>query len=329
MFFKLGCAFAVSLAVTAVTGHFLIPALRRMKAGQSIRDDGPTWHNSKQGTPTMGGFTFIAGIAVSCLAAGFGEIREGRFSHLFILLFALVFAAIGFVDDYEKVRKKRNLGLTAGKKFLLHLAVAVVLLLMMRFTGNLKANLYIPFINADIAVPEPLWFIFAAVVTVGTVNAVNITDGVDGLATGVSIPVSVFYIVVAAIWGYIALGVFAAALAGGLAAFLFFNFHPAKVFMGDTGAQFLGGAICALAFAMDMPLILIPLGIVYFIETLSDIIQVAYYKMSHGKRVFKMAPLHHHLEMCGWSEYRLFTVFTLVSAVFAALSFFGVYLRNR
>ena len=329
MFFKLGCAFAVSLAVTAVTGHFLIPALRRMKAGQSIRDDGPTWHNSKQGTPTMGGFTFIAGIAVSCLAAGFGEIREGRFSHLFILLFALVFAAIGFVDDYEKVRKKRNLGLTAGKKFLLHLAVAVVLLLMMRFTGNLKANLYIPFINADIAVPEPLWFIFAAVVTVGTVNAVNITDGVDGLATGVSIPVSVFYVVVAAIWGYTALGVFAAALAGGLAAFLFFNFHPAKVFMGDTGAQFLGGAICALAFAMDMPLILIPLGIVYFIETLSDIIQVAYYKMSHGKRVFKMAPLHHHLEMCGWSEYRLFTVFTLVSAVFAALSFFGVYLRNR
>ena len=172
--------------------------------------------------------------------------------------------------------------------------------------------------------PEVIYFVFAAFVIVGCVNAVNITDGIDGLAAGVSVPVAVFYAAVAFLWAKESLGIFSAALAGGLCGFLVFNFHPAKIFMGDTGSLFLGGAVCALALAMDMPLVLIPLGIVYIVETLSDIIQVAYFKLTHGKRIFKMAPLHHHLEMCGWSEYKIFAVFTGISAVFAVISYLGV-----
>jgi phospho-N-acetylmuramoyl-pentapeptide-transferase len=321
-------AFLVSLAVTAAVGAFLVPTLRRMKAGQSIREDGPVWHNKKQGTPTMGGIMFIAGIAAACVIAGFNEMRDGVFSHIFVLLFSLVYAAIGFLDDYAKLKKRQNLGLKARHKFALQLVVAVAFVLLLRLTGNLDTSLYIPFFNVAISVPAPIYYAFAAFVAVGTVNSVNITDGIDGLVTGVSVPVAVCFALVAVLWSYAAVGVFAASLAGGLVAFLLFNFHPAKVFMGDTGSLFLGGAICALAFAMDMPLILIPLGIVYFVETLSDIIQISYFKMTKGKRVFKMAPIHHHFEMCGWSEYKLFTVFTTVSVVFAALSYYGVYFRH-
>ena len=272
----------------------------------------------------MGGIMFITGIAVTCLTVGISEMRNGDFRHLYILLFALVYAAIGFVDDISKLKKKQNLGLKAKHKFILHLAAAALFILLMRLTGNLTTDLYIPFLNVSIHIPEPIYYIFAAFVAVGTVNSVNITDGIDGLATGVTIPIAIFFAAVSMLWGFAAIGLFATALAGGLVAFLFFNFHPAKAFMGDTGAQFLGGAVCAMAFSIDMPLILIPLGIVYFVETLSDIIQVTYFKLTHGKRVFKMAPLHHHFEMCGWSEYKLFVVFTAISAAFAVISYFGV-----
>jgi len=327
MVLRLIAAFLISLSVTAAVGLFLIPALRRAKAGQSIRDDGPVWHSKKEGTPTMGGVMFISGIAAACLTAGFREMRNGDFSHIYVLIFALVYAAIGLLDDYSKLKKKQNLGITAAHKFLLQIVVSIVFVLLLRYTGNLTSGLYIPFFNVTFQIPEPVYVVFAAFVAVGTVNAVNITDGVDGLATGVSIPVAVCFAAIALAWGYMALGTAAAALAGGLAAFLIFNFHPAKVFMGDTGSLFLGGAVCALAFFMDMPLVLIPLGFVYFVETLSDIIQVSYYKITKGKRVFKMAPIHHHFEMIGWSEYKLFAVFSTVSAIFAAISFFGVRFR--
>jgi len=317
------------MIVTVVMGVFLIPVLRRIKAGQSIREDGPVWHNKKQGTPTMGGVMFIVGITAACLTIGLGEIGESTFKLIFALIFSLAFGAIGFIDDYYKLKKKQNLGLKAKHKFILQFIAAIGFVLIMRFTGNLTPNLYIPFVNVTLMIPEPLYYAFAAFVAVATVNSVNITDGVDGLVTGVSIPVAVCFTVIAFVWSQAASGIFAAALTGGLVAFLFFNFHPAKVFMGDTGSLFLGGAICAMAFAMDMPLVLIPLGIVYIIETFSDIIQMTYYKMTHGKRVFKMAPLHHHLELCGWSEYKLFTVFTIVSAAFAVISYFGIYLRYR
>jgi phospho-N-acetylmuramoyl-pentapeptide-transferase len=327
MILRLLTAFILSLGVTIVAGLILVPWLRRKKAGQSIREDGPVWHRSKQGTPTMGGLMFIAGITAACLIAGYDEIREGQLGHIYVLVFALIYAAIGFFDDYEKLIKKRNLGLTALQKFLLQLVAAVVFVLLMRLSGYLTPNLYIPFLNVTVLIPEPVYFIFAAFAIVATVNAVNITDGVDGLVTGVSIPVAACFAAIAFIWSSVYLGVFAAALCGGLVGFLLFNFHPARIFMGDTGSLFLGGAVCAMAFSLDIPLIIVPLGIIYVVEILSDVIQISYFKLTKGKRIFKMAPLHHHLEMSGWSEYRLFFIFTLISAVFAVLSFYAVSFR--
>ena len=324
MMLQLISAFLVSLGVTATAGLILVPFLRRKKAGQMIREDGPTWHRSKQGTPTMGGLMFIAGIIAATLIVGWGEIRKGQLGHLYILIFALIFAFIGFLDDYAKLLKKQNLGLTAIQKFLLQLAAAVVLVLLMRLTGYLTPNLYIPFFNVYLPISEPVYFVLAALGIVTMVNAVNITDGVDGLVTGASIPVTVCFAAVAFLWGYAYLGIAAAALCGGLTGFLLFNFHPARIFMGDTGSLFLGGIICAMAFAMDTPLILLPVGIIYIAELVSDLIQIFYFKATKGKRIFKMAPLHHHLELCGWSEYKLFAVFTLISAAFAVISYFAV-----
>ena len=317
-------SFLLAFAVTAAVGRVLIPWLRALKAGQSIKEIGPVWHMAKQGTPTMGGIMFIVGIFVAILATGWWDFQRGNFGALFVFLFALVFGAIGFFDDYMKVRHHKNEGLTAAQKFLLQLAAAIAFTVLLRYTGYLTPELYIPFANVQLHIPWVIYMIFAAFVIVGTVNAVNITDGVDGLATGVTMPVALFYLVVSILWGNVELGIFSAALLGGLGGFLLYNFHPAKVFMGDTGSLFLGGAVCGLAFALDMPLILILVGIIYLLETLSDIIQVTYFKLTHGKRIFRMAPLHHHFEMGGWSERKLFTVFTGVTVLACLLAFLGV-----
>ena len=258
------------------------------------------------------------------LVLGWPGMLAGDLSHIYVFLFALVFGVIGFLDDYEKVKKHQNLGLTAMQKFLLQLAAAILFLMLMRYEGRLSPSLYVPFFNTSIPLSWPLYMVFAAFVMVGCVNAVNITDGLDGLSTSVSIPVALFFVSAATWWGYRQLGVFAAALLGGLLAFLLFNAHPAKVFMGDTGSLFLGGAVAGMAFAFDMPLILLLVGIIYIVETLSDIIQIFYFKLTHGKRIFKMAPIHHHFEMCGWSEIKIVTVFTAVSTLFCALALFGV-----
>ena len=249
----------------------------------------------------------------------------GDFKHFYIFFFALIFGVIGFLDDYEKVKHHQNLGLTAIQKFLLQLVAAVAFLCLMRFEGMLTPNLYVPFFNTYIIFSWPVYMVFAAFVIVGTVNAVNITDGIDGLAGSVTVPVGLFFSVLAFWWqGYDQLGIYSAALVGGLLGFLIYNFHPAKVFMGDTGSLFLGGTVAALAFAYDMPLVLIPVGFVYICETLSDILQVIYFKATHGKRLFKMAPLHHHFELCGWSEVKLVAVFTSVSALCCLAAMFGV-----
>ena len=223
-----------------------------------------------------------------------------------------------------KVKYHKNEGLTAPQKFLLQLAAAIVFTVLLRYTGYLTPDLYIPFFNVSFQLPWAVYMVFAAFVIVATVNAVNLTDGVDGLATGVTLPVALFYLVVSLMWKVTDLSIFAAALVGGLCAFLIYNFHPAKVFMGDTGSLFLGGTVCGLAFALDIPLIIVLVGIIYLLETLSDIIQVTYFKLTHGKRIFRMAPLHHHFEMGGWSEEKLFTVFTLVTVVCCVLAYFGV-----
>ena len=317
-------SFIVAFGVAAIVGQILIPLLRRLKAGQSIRTDGPTWHMSKQGTPTMGGVMFILAIGIAAALAGREEIQRGNWNHIYVYLFALVFGVIGMVDDFQKLRHHANEGLTAGQKFLLQLAAAIVFTVLMRRQGYLTPNLYVPFLGMEIILPWTVYMVFAAFVMVGTVNAVNITDGIDGLATGVTIPVALFYMAVSAWFGKHDLAVLAAALTGGLAAFLIYTFHPATVFMGDTGSLFLGGMVCGLAFALDIPLIIPVVGLVYVAEVLSDIIQVAYFKKTKGKRFFRMAPLHHHLEMGGWSESKLFCVFSGITLVLCALGFLGV-----
>ena len=331
MTIKLITAFVLAFLFATAFGKYYIPWLRKQKAGQEIKSNGPVWHMAKTGTPTMGGLIFILAAVFVCLTVGFDSMLRGKFVHIFVLLFALVFGAIGFLDDWEKLKKKQNLGLTAKMKFLLQLAAALVFVLLMRSLGYVRTSIYVPFLQKMLYLPEWLYFIFAAFVIVGTVNAVNITDGVDGLATGSSLPAFLFYVVICMRWGesFLELGIFASAMVGGLMGFLVYNFNPAKCFMGDTGSLFLGGAIAAMAFAYDMPLILLTLGLVFIIETLSDIIQVGYFKLSHGKRVFKMAPFHHHLEMGGWTgkkwkEKELFFLFTGISLAMAVISFIGV-----
>ena len=328
---KLLAAVVLGFVLTAALGKVVIPALRRMKAGQSIKEDGPTWHMAKQGTPTMGGVMFILAVMVTVLVLNASAILAGDLTSVFVLLFSLVFGAIGMVDDYAKIKKKENTGLTASQKFLLQLAAAVLFTVLLRNFGILSPNLYIPFLGIEWKLPWVVYMIFAAFVITGCVNSVNITDGVDGLASSVTLVVSVFFTACFTyahlMWnttGSAGMAVFAAALVGGLVGFLVYNFHPAKVFMGDTGSLFLGGAVCGMAFALDMPLILILVGIIYIAETMSDIIQVGYFKLTHGKRIFRMAPLHHHLEMGGWSEKKLCYVFAGITLVCCILAFLGV-----
>ena len=309
--------------ISAAVGRFLVPALRALKAGQSIKEIGPNWHMNKQGTPTMGGIMFIVATLAAVLIFTWKDMAAGDFSALFVVIFAMVYGVIGFIDDFAKIRKKENTGLTAGWKFLLQLAAAIAFLALLRYFGYLSPNLYIPFFQVGLKLPWVVYLIFAAFVIVGCVNAVNITDGLDGLAGSVTLAVAVFFVVLSVFWDKGPAGIFAGALAGGLLGFLVYNFYPAKVFMGDTGSLFLGGAVCGLAFVMDAPLVLIPVGIVYIIETLSDIIQVGYFKLSHGKRVFRMAPLHHHLELGGWSEVRIVLTFTGITVAFCLLALAG------
>ncbi len=323
-----------AFCVSTLLGRALIPVLRRLRAGQSIKEDGPTWHMSKQGTPTMGGILFIAGVAVAVFTAGMPDIAEGRWSGVMVLVFALVFGVIGFMDDYAKVKRKQNTGLSAAEKFLMQVAVSIAFTVLLRFMGYLTPNLYIPFLNIYLVLPWWLYMVFAAFVMVATVNAVNLTDGADGLAAGVTLPVAAFFTCVAA-WGYFfwkkpeygALAVFSAALFGALGGFLLYNYHPAKVFMGDTGSLFLGGAVCGLAFALDIPLIILLIGVIYVAEVLSDVIQVSYFKATKGRRIFRMAPLHHHLELGGWSEKKLFCVFSGITALCCLVALTGVLMR--
>ena len=206
-------------------------------------------------------------------------------------------------------------------------AAAIAFVVLLRFTGHIDNHLYIPFANITVHIPWAAYMVLAAFIIVGCVNSVNLTDGIDGLATGVTMPVALFFTAAAALWGYQELGIFAAALFGGLCAFLLYNFYPAKVFMGDTGSLFLGGAVCGMAFALDLPMVIPVVGLIYVVEVLSDIIQVVYFKKTGGKRFFRMAPLHHHLEMGGWSENKLFCVFSGLTLLLCVLAFWGVMYR--
>jgi phospho-N-acetylmuramoyl-pentapeptide-transferase len=312
---------AIGGVLSAVLGFLLLPLLRALKAGQSVRDIGPTWHNSKAGTPLMGGLMFI-GATVICLLVNLVSLTE--YTVFYVLALSLCFGLVGFLDDFCKVKFKRDLGLTAIQKTLLQMAVSALYLYLLYREGSFTNELYIPFVDTTITIHPMVYIFFAMFVMVGCVNAVNLTDGVDGLCGSVSIPVMVFFVAAALLKERADLALLPACLVGALIAYLFFNWHPAKVFMGDTGSLFLGGVVCAMAFALDMPLILILVGIVYIVETLSDIIQVTYFKLTHGKRIFKMAPIHHHFEMCGWKEEKIVIIFTLVSAIACVIAWFGI-----
>ena len=305
----------VSLAITLAAGKLLIPALIRLKAGQSIKEVGPTWHKGKQGTPTMGGLMFIIGIGIAILILGWKGMLEGNFTHLYVYVFALVFGVIGYIDDYQKVKHHQNTGLTAPQKFILQLAAAVAFLCLMRYEGMLSPNLYIPFWNTHIVLPWIVYLVFAAFVIVGTVNAVNITDGLDGLSSSVTVPVGLFFLVMAVIWpGFEQLGLFSGALVGGLLGFLLYNHYPAKVFMGDTGSLALGAVLGVIAVILKHEILLAIVGIVFVLETVSVMIQILYFKKT-GKRFFKMAPIHHHFEQLGWSEVKVVYTFWAVTAL--------------
>ena len=325
MFFIVLGATLASFVLTVLFGRFVIPMLRALHAGQSIREIGPQWHNSKAGTPTMGGIMFIAAIVLYTVGFGWKSMMQNHtYTHLYVLALAMCYGLVGFADDFVKVKYKRNLGLTAIQKFALQLIVAIAFLFVLKKSGELSCDLYIPFWNLDLEIPTAVYMIFAAFVMVGCVNAVNLTDGVDGLSSSVTIPVMVFFAATAYIYGATTLSLLPATVAGGLVGFLCYNFHPAKVFMGDTGSLFLGGMVCGMAFALDMPLILVLVGIVYLCETLSVILQVTYFKLTHGKRIFKMTPIHHHFELCGWKEEKIVFVFTAITLVMCVLAYLGV-----
>ena len=307
--------------LSGVIGLLLLPVLRALKAGQSIREVGPVWHNYKAGTPMMGGLMFIFS-AIICLLIGLIGMKD--YTVFFVLALGLCFGLIGFLDDFFKLKFKRNLGLTSWQKAALQAVVSALYLYLLYKQGVLTCDLYIPFANISIQI-HPMAYIFVAMfIIVGCVNAVNLTDGVDGLCGTVTIPVMIFFTAAAVAKEMLDLALLPAALAGGLVAYLFYNWHPAKVFMGDTGSLFLGGIVCGLAFALDMPLILVLVGFVYIVETLSVILQVGYFKLTHGKRIFKMAPIHHHFEMCGWKEVKIVLVFSAISAGMCILAWFGI-----
>ena len=312
---------AASCVLTGIIGYLLLPVLRALKAGQSVRDIGPTWHNYKAGTPLMGGLMFIASLII-CLAVSAPVMED--YSVFYVLALSLCFGLVGFLDDFCKVKFKRDLGLTATQKMLLQMAVSAIFLYALYRNGSMTSDLYIPFVNVTVSFHPLAYIFFAMFVMVGCVNAVNLTDGVDGLSSSVTIPVMIFFAVAAVCMKRLDLALMPAALVGGLIAYLFYNWHPAKVFMGDTGSLFLGGAVCGLAFALDIPLVLILVGFVYITETVSVILQVGYFKLTHGKRLFKMSPIHHHFEMCGWKEERIVLTFASVSAAMCILAWFGI-----
>lgn len=328
----------VAFGITALSGYFVIPYLRKLKFGQTILEVGPNWHKSKQGTPTMGGIMMIGGFVLSVLIAFlYASIFEKKFAFeckdsyrvtvlIAGILMSLCMAAIGFMDDYIKVVKKRNLGLTARQKTFLQLLVAAAYLSTLALAGMKTTT--IPFVG-DIDISSGFGLIFwpiALVFIYGFTNAVNLTDGIDGLASSVTLIVACGFMLASGFLGISTNNVFAAALAGACVGFIVWNGHPARVFMGDTGSMFLGGTVVALSFGIGRPILLIFAGIVYLLEALSDVIQVLYYKKTK-KRIFKMAPLHHHFEMCGWSEDKIVLVFSVVALVGCIISLLPIVLN--
>lgn len=328
----------ISFAVSFTLGYVLIPWLHKLRFGQIILDIGPSWHKKKQGTPTMGGIMFIAGIISSIAVVvvtdkllggdliSFGQqMFSGAVKAKLYggILMAIGFALIGFADDYIKVVKKRNLGLTIMQKSIAQILVITTYLSTLTYWG--ATYVYVPFYgNVELGL---FFWLFSAFVIYCTINAVNFTDGIDGLCASVTASAAVALIIIAVLRNFFGISVLASALLGSLLGYLIWNWHPAKVMMGDTGSMFLGGIIIAISFSLNAPWLILFVGIIYVIEFASDVIQIVYYKISHGKRIFKMAPIHHHFEKSGWSEKKIVYIFTAINLagglIGIALIYFG------
>ena len=307
----------ISFIVTAIICPLLIPLLHKIKFGQQVRDDGPQTHLKKQGTPTMGGIAFIIGIMAASVLFAFKYTRMWP-----IIGMTFWYGAIGFMDDYLKVVKKNTKGLSAWKKMLMQLVLMSALCAYMMIFSDTRTVIHVPFFDVDW---DLKWFypFFTLFVVLGTDNGVNFTDGLDGLCSSVTIVVAIFLTAASVKLGANIAPVCAAVI-GGLLAFLLFNAYPAKVFMGDTGSLALGGFVASSFVVLGEPLLILVVGFIYFAEIMSSIIQVAYFKKTHGKRIFKMAPIHHHFELCGWSETRIVTVFTVITVLLALVGWMGL-----
>lgn len=308
--------FVIGVIIALILGPITIPLLRRLKFGQNIREEGPKSHFKKAGTPTMGGVMFILSTTIVMLIMSDSFTDKGM-----IALYSLIaFGFIGFLDDMLKILKKQSEGLKAWQKMILLLAFAGAL----SYYGylNFAHEIAIPF--TAIKIPLGVFYIpFIVIVYAATTNAVNLTDGLDGLASTVSVLVLTFFAVVSFMMKEYSLAIFCVALISGLIGFLKFNAYPAKVFMGDTGSLAIGGAIATIAIILEQPLVLFIVGAIYVIETLSVIIQVTSFKLT-GKRVFKMAPIHHHFEQCGWNEVKIVTVFSIITVLLCVIGFFAI-----
>lgn len=314
----------IAFGVSAAAGIFLIPLLKKLHFGQTIYEKGPAWHKSKQGTPMMGGFMFIIG-TVAAVAVGYAVYRfkqtnaaavpdnTGLYRLLAGLAFALLNGCIGFTDDYIKAVKKQNLGLKAKQKMIMQFILSAAFLYALWLLGDRSTAIAFPFFgDVDFGVfYYPIMVLYLIFLT----NAVNLTDGVDGLCGSVTVIVGLSFVMLCAAMGEWEYSIFAMALAGACLGFLVWNLHPAKVFMGDTGSMFLGGAVCAMGFAMHKHLLLALIAIVYVLDALSVVVQVTYFKLTKGKRLFKMSPIHHHFEMCGFSEYKIVITFSAVALI--------------
>ena len=314
----------IAFGVSAITGKFLIPLLKKLHFGQTIYEEGPAWHKSKQGTPMMGGFMFIIGTTIA-IAVGYAIFRfrsadpyiipenTGLYRLLAGFAFALLNAGIGFIDDYTKAVKKQNLGLKAKQKMVMQFVLSAAFLAALYLLGDTSTSIRFPFVgNIDFGI---FYYVIMMLYLIFLTNAVNLTDGIDGLCGSVTVITGLSFVMLCASMGIWEYSIFGMALAGGCLGFLVWNLHPAKVFMGDTGSMFLGGAVCALGFVTHEHLLLALVAIVYIIEALSVVIQVLYFKATKGKRLFKMSPIHHHFELSGFSEYKIVITFSAVSLI--------------
>lgn len=313
----------IAFVISAVLGPIVIPFLHKLKFGQFIRDEGPAAHQKKSGTPTMGGVIFIISVTVTAL------IFAKSFPLIIPILFTtLGFGIVGFLDDYIKVVKKRNLGLTEIQKLAGQIVITAIFVFYLLNYTDVGTKVLIPFtggVDSGIywEMPVWLWVIFIFIAVLATVNGTNFTDGLDGLLSSVTVLVAVFFTVVA-VAVKCDISPMTAAVAGSLLGFLLFNVHPAKVFMGDTGSLALGGFVASTAIVMRIPFLILIVGIIYVIEMLSVVIQVTYFKATHGKRIFKMAPIHHHFELCGWPETKVVSVFSIITAVACMVGFLAL-----